>query len=248
MTASNSAAIEVDSIVTRFGNHEVHKGLTFTGRAGTVIGLIGGSGSGKSTVLKEIVGLLKPTSGTVRLLGVNVWEASEEELSKLRSRFGVLFQNSALFSALSVAENVAVPMREQSKIPESIISDLITLRLRLVGLDDDTERKMPSELSGGMKKRVGLARALALEPDVLFLDEPTSGLDPINARAFDRLIRTLCDALGLTVLLVTHDLDTVLSIVDDLVVLDNGVVLSQGPVAEIKEMDHPWIRSYFSTR
>ncbi len=248
MTASNSAAIEVDSIVTRFGNHEVHRGLTFTGRTGTIIGLIGGSGSGKSTVLKEIVGLLKPTSGSVRLLGVDVWEASEERLSKLRSRFGVLFQNSALFSALSVAENVAVPMREQSKIPESIISDLITLRLRLVGLDYDTERKMPSELSGGMKKRVGLARALALEPEVLFLDEPTSGLDPINARAFDRLIRTLCDALGLTVLLVTHDLDTVLSIVDDLVVLENGVVLSQGPVAEIKEMDHPWIRSYFSTR
>ena len=248
MNRGGEVAIKVEHVETKFDNNVIHKDVCFEVRKGTVVGLIGASGCGKSTVLKEIIGLLRPSGGAITLLGVNVWEAEEQALSDLRKRFGVLFQNSALFSALTVSENIAVPMREQSDLPESLIPGLIDLRLRLVGLDPQNGVKMPNELSGGMKKRVGLARALALEPEVLFLDEPTSGLDPINARAFDQLIRTLCDGLGLTVVLVTHDLDTVLSIIDHLVVLEGGVVLSQGPVDEIRKIDHPWIQEYFSTR
>lgn len=240
--------IEVRHIQTVFGTSQVHRDVNFEVSRGTVVGLIGASGCGKSTVLKEIIGLLRPSGGNIRMLGTDVWNASEQELSELRRKFGVLFQNSALFSALTVADNIAVPMREQSSLPEEMIPSLVDLRLRLVGLDPKNGQKMPSELSGGMKKRVGLARALALEPEILFLDEPTSGLDPISARAFDELIRTLCDGIGLTVVLVTHDLDTVLSIIDHLVVLEGGVVLSQGPVDEIKRLDHPWIQEYFSTR
>lgn len=246
--SDNEITIDVQSLQTRFDDVEVHRDLNFQARRGQIVGLIGSSGCGKSTVMKEIVGLLRPSGGRIHLLGVDVWNCQEEELAKLRSRFGVLFQNSALFSSLNVAENIAVPMIEQGRLPAEIIPSLIDLRLLLVGLSPADAIKTPNELSGGMKKRVGLARALALEPEVLFLDEPTSGLDPINARAFDKLIRTLCDALKLTVVLVTHDLDTVLSIIDHLVVLDNGVVLSQGPVSEVKKLDNPWIQSYFSGR
>ena len=241
-------AIEIKNLKTRLENAEVHRDVSFTIERGVVAALIGASGAGKSTILREIIGLLRPSAGTVKLLGTDVWTTTEEELADLRRQFGVLFQNSALFSSLTCAENVAVPMIEQAHLPKTLIPDLVDLRLKLVGLDPKTGLKMPSELSGGMRKRVGLARALALEPAVLFLDEPTSGLDPINARGFDELIRTLCDGLGLTVLLVTHDIDTVISIVDHLVVLENGVVLSEGPVDEVRRLDHPWIQSYFSTR
>lgn len=245
---SRPPAIVVENVVTRFGKHYVHKGLNFKVPAGEIVAIIGGSGSGKSTILKEIIGLLRPTEGKVSLLGCDVWSASQKELMALRRRFGVLFQNGALFSALTVAENVAVPLHEQLTLPEADVDAIVELRLGLSGLPPGTGAKMPSELSGGMRKRVALARALALEPEILFLDEPTSGLDPINARAFDRLVRTLCDSLGLTIVMVTHDLDSLLSITDRLIVLDEGKLLADGPVSEVSKLDHPWVSSYFSSR
>ncbi len=244
----NEDAISVDSVVTRFGASTIHNGLSFKVRRGTIAAVIGGSGSGKSTILKEIIGLLRPTEGRVLLLGKDVWSLSAVELEHLRQRFGVLFQNGALFSALSVGENLAIPFREQSELPEDLIPDLVQLRLALTNLPRETVFKMPSELSGGMRKRVALARALALEPEVVFLDEPTSGLDPVNARAFDSLIRTLCDSLGLTFFMVTHDLDSISGIADQVVVIDEGKVAANGSLQEVMKSDHPWIKSYFSSR
>lgn len=240
--------LDVRSIVTRFGRTVIHDGLSFTLCKPEVVAIIGTSGCGKSVLLREIIGLLKPDSGEVHLLGQDVWKADFLSLSRLRNRIGVLFQNGALFSALNVAENIAVPLVEQTSLPGGRVDDLVNLRLALCGLSRETGRKMPSELSGGMRKRAALARALALEPEVLFLDEPTSGLDPISARAFDKLVRTLCDSLSLAVIIITHDLDTLWSIVDRVIVLGEGRVLANGPVAEVARIDHPWIQSYFSAR
>ena len=195
-----------------------------------------------------MIGLLRPTSGSVHLLGTDVCRSSEEEMNGLRRRFGMLFQDGALFSSLSVAENIAVPLREHTDLPDALIAPLVGFKLSLVGLSPDTGRKTPAELSGGMRKRVALARALALEPEILFLDEPTSGLDPIGARAFDSLVRALSDSLGLTVFMVTHDLDTLLSIIDRTIALSTGKVIADGPVAAVMRSDHPWIREYFSAR
>ena len=239
--------LALDSVVTRFGEQLVHDGVSFAVERGEIAALIGGSGTGKSVLVKEAVGLHKPTSGTIRLLGTDVWGAGEGGRNALRRRFGMLFQDGALFSSLTVAENVAVPFYEHTKLPAAMVADLVGFKLSLVGLAAADGAKMPSELSGGMRKRVALARALALEPEVLFLDEPTSGLDPINARAFDELVKVLRDSLGLTVMMVTHDLDT-LSIVDRLVVLSAGKVIAAAPVGEVKMMAHPWIREYFSAR
>ena len=240
--------LEVQDIVTRFGADVVHDGVGFTVRRGEVVALIGGSGTGKSVLLKEMIGLLRPTAGRVRLLGTDVWQSSEEEVNGLRRRFGMLFQDGALFSSLSVAENIAVPLREHTDLPDALIAPLVGFKLSLVGLSPETGRKAPSELSGGMRKRVALARALALEPEILFLDEPTSGLDPIGARAFDSLVRALSDSLGLTVFMVTHDLDTLLSIIDRTIALSQGKVIADGPIAEVMRSDHPWIQEYFSAR
>ena len=240
--------ITVDAIETRFGAQVVHRGVSFSIERGTIVALIGGSGSGKSVLLKEMIGLLRPSGGRIILGGEDVWAASADTLQQLRRRIGVLFQNGALFSALTVGENVAVPIREQTRFSDALIQELVELRLALSGLPAETAGKMPAELSGGMRKRAALARALALEPDILFLDEPTSGLDPINARAFDQLIRTLCDGTGITVVLVTHDLDTLLSIPDRVIALADGRVLAAGPVHEVAHVDHPWIKSYFSAR
>lgn len=237
----------VDSVVTRFGENIVHDGISFTVQRGKVFALIGGSGSGKSVLLKEILGLQKPTSGSLSVFGENIWESSEEQLQKIRSRIGVLFQNGALFSGINAGENIGVPLHEQAKLPENLINIITELRLLFTGLSRDTAKKMPSELSGGMRKRVALARALALEPELLFLDEPTSGLDPINARAMDKLIRTLCDNLGLTVFIVTHDLDTLWGIVDEVVVLGDGKILAQGSVEEISKSNNQWVKDYFSS-
>ena len=245
---TSEPAVIVDNVVTRFGKTYVHRGVSFKVPTGQIVAIIGGSGSGKSTMLREIIGLLRPTEGRVSLLGCDVWTASPSELMALRRRFGVLFQNGALFSALTVAENVAVPLHEQLSLPEEDVEAIVHLRLGLSGLPEGTGVKMPSELSGGMRKRVALARALALEPEILFLDEPTSGLDPINARAFDRLVRTLCDSLGLTIVMVTHDLDSLLSITDRIIVLDEGKLLADGPVSEVSKLDHPWVSSYFASR
>ncbi len=240
--------LEVKDIVTRFGADLVHDGVSFAVRRGEVAALIGGSGTGKSVLLKEMIGLLRPTSGTVRLLGTDVWKSDEAQMNGLRRRFGMLFQDGALFSSLSVAENIAVPFREHTDLSEDVIAPLVGFKLSLVGLAPDVGRKTPAQLSGGMRKRVALARALALEPEILFLDEPTSGLDPIGARAFDSLVRALSDSLGLTVFMVTHDLDTLLSIIDRAIALSAGKVIADGPVDQVVRSEHPWIREYFSAR
>ncbi len=240
--------LEVKDIVTRFGADLVHDGVSFRVARGEVVALIGGSGTGKSVLLKEMIGLLRPTAGSVRLLGSDVWQSDEEQMNGLRRRFGLLCQDGALFSSLTVAENIAVPFRENTDLPDGLIAPLVGFKLSLVGLDPNAGRKMPAELSGGMRKRVALARALALEPEILFLDEPTSGLDPIGARAFDSLVRALSDSLGLTVFMVTHDLDTLLSIIDRTIALSKGKVIADGPVAEVVRSDHPWIQEYFSAR
>jgi phospholipid/cholesterol/gamma-HCH transport system ATP-binding protein len=246
--ARDDTIIEVDGVVTRFGEQTVHDGVTFEVKRGTLVALIGGSGTGKSVLLREIIGLQEPTSGRIRLLGTDVWSSTAEQMNGVRKRFGMMFQDGALFSSLSVAQNVAVPLKEHAAVPPALLEPLIRLRLAQAGLGPDAAEKMPSELSGGMRKRAAIARALALEPEVLFLDEPTSGLDPTTARGFDALVRSLVDDLGITVFLVTHDLDTLLTVVDRIIVLARGKVLADGPVREILAVNDPWIQSYFSVR
>jgi phospholipid/cholesterol/gamma-HCH transport system ATP-binding protein len=246
--SDGEVVIEAKGVVTRFGKQMVHDGLNLQVRRGELVALIGGSGSGKSVLLREILGLQKPTAGTVRLLDTDMWAAPEAELAAVRRRFGMMFQEGALFSSLDVAGNVATPLREHTRTPPELLPRLVNLRLALAGLSADVGAKMPSQLSGGMKKRAALARALALEPEVLFLDEPTSGLDPITARAFDQLLAFLNRDLGLTVLMVTHDLDTLLSIARRIVVLGRGKVLADGSAAEVMAVDDAWIKSYFSSR
>ena len=247
-TDEREVVIDLRGIVTRFGSQTIHKGLDLQVRRGDLMALIGGSGTGKSVLLREIVGLQRPTEGSVNLLGTDVWRASDEALAATRKRFGMMFQEGALFSSLSVADNVATPIREHLDLPEPLIEELVRLRLSLAGLPPDAASKMPSQLSGGMRKRAAFARAIALEPEVLFLDEPTSGLDPITARAFDALLEFLNRDLGITVLVVTHDLDTLLGIARRIVVLGRGQVIADGSVQEITAVDDPWIQSYFSSR
>ena len=240
--------LEVQAVVTRFGADLIHDGVSFTVGRGEVVALIGGSGTGKSVLLKEAIGLIRPSGGAIRLLGTDVWRSSADELNALRRRFGMLFQDGALFSSLTVAENIAVPFRENTDLPMDLIAPLVGFKLALVGLAPDSGRKTPAQLSGGMRKRAALARALALEPEILFLDEPTSGLDPVGARAFDQLVRVLSESLGLTVFIVTHDLDTLLSIIDRAIVLSRGRVIADGPVSAVMQADDPWIRDYFAAR
>jgi phospholipid/cholesterol/gamma-HCH transport system ATP-binding protein len=211
-----------------------------------VVGLIGGSGSGKSVLLKEIIGLVRPTAGRIELFGTDVWHCSVQQLNAVRRRFGVLFQDGALFSSLTVAENIAVPFRENTDVPMDLVSSLVGFKLALVGLPADACAKSPAQLSGGMRKRVALARALALEPEIVFLDEPTSGLDPVGAREFDRLLRVLASSLGLTVLVVTHDVDLLLSATDRVIALAAGKVIADGPVSALRNADDPWLREYFA--
>ena len=248
MATIADTVLQVEDIVTRFGRDTVHDGVGFAVQRGEVVALIGGSGTGKSVLLKEMIGLLRPTAGRVRLFGTDVWSAGDEALNALRRRFGMLFQDGALFSSLSVAENVAVPFHEHTSLPDEIVAALVGFKLSLVGLSPEVGTRSPSQLSGGMRKRVALARALALEPEILFLDEPTSGLDPIGAREFDRLVRALSDSLGLTVFMVTHDLDTLHSIIDRTVALSAGKVIADGPVATVMKSPHPWLQHYFSAR
>ncbi|WP_127470695.1 ABC transporter ATP-binding protein [Thiomicrorhabdus aquaedulcis] len=240
--------INVNQLVTRFGKNTVHESVSFTVKRGEVVALIGGSGTGKSVLLREMVGLLRPTQGTVSLFNQAIWQANSQELSALRQRFGMLFQDGALFSSISVERNVATPLFEHTQIGQEDCLQLARLKLALVGLPASAAQKMPNELSGGMRKRVALARAMALDPELLFLDEPTSGLDPISARAFDDLVRTLADNLGLTVFLVTHDLDTLLGIVDRVIVLSAGKVLGDGTVDDIRRISDPWLTQYFNSR
>jgi phospholipid/cholesterol/gamma-HCH transport system ATP-binding protein len=240
--------IEVKDVVTRLSGALIHDGVSLNVMRGEVMALIGGSGTGKSVLLKEIIGLIRPQAGTIRLFGEDVWAASESRLMALRRRFGVLFQDGALFSSLTVEQNVAAPLREHTDLSVNDCLEFARLKIALAGLPASACAKMPSELSGGMRKRAALARALALDPELLFLDEPTSGLDPISARAFDRLIRLLSDNLGLTVFLVTHDLDTLLAMVDRIIVLAQGKVLGQGTVEDLKKIEDKWLQDYFSAR
>jgi phospholipid/cholesterol/gamma-HCH transport system ATP-binding protein len=237
--------IEVRGLRNQFGAHLVHDGLDLDVRRGEILGVVGGSGTGKSVLLRSITGLLAPAAGTIRVLGTDVRAAGERELAALSSRIGVMFQDGALFSSLTVSENVEVPLRSIEGLRPAAREGLARLKISLSGLPYDAGDKYPSELSGGMRKRAGLARALALDPEIVFLDEPTAGLDPIGAAAFDTLIRGLSQALDLTVFLVTHDLDTLYAVCDRVAVLAERRVLATGSLDEMLEVDHPWVREYF---
>jgi phospholipid/cholesterol/gamma-HCH transport system ATP-binding protein len=243
---ASGPVLQVEGLHTHLGDQWLHRGIDFSIGRGEVVALIGGSGTGKSVLLRQCIGLTRPSQGHVKLFGENICAMSRAQLNHVRSRYGVLFQEGALFSSLSVAENVAAPLIEHTDLPPKLRNELVAMKIRLAGLPMDAATKRPSELSGGMKKRAALARALALEPELLFLDEPTSGLDPISAREFDHLLRVLCDSLGLTALMATHDLDTLWGMVDRVIVLHGGKVIADGPVHQVAEIDHEWIRAYFS--
>ena len=240
------AVVEVRGLSTRFGDHVVHDGLDLDVYRGEVLGVVGGSGTGKSVLLREIAGLMRPSAGTIRVFGTDVLDAPQEARRAVEQRWGVMFQDGALFSSLDVQQNVEAPMREQlPELARATREALARLKVVMVGLPENACEKFPSELSGGMRKRAGLARALALDPEIVFLDEPTAGLDPIGAAAFDTLSRKLTDALGLTVFLVTHDLDSLHAICDRIAVLAEKKVLVTGTMADMLKVDHPWVREYF---
>lgn len=236
--------ISVSGLETRFGDAVIHRDLDLDVQRGEVIGIVGGSGSGKSVLLKAIVGLIRPVAGRIVLLGEDTARLSRRRWIALQERTGVLFQDGALFSSLTVLENVMVPLLEHTNLPRPMIEEVARIKLAMVGLRRDAGDKYPSHLSGGMRKRAGLARALALDPEILFLDEPTAGLDPIGAAAFDELIRYLQHGLGLTVFMVTHDLDSLAAICDRIAVLLDGK-LKVGTLDTIRDDADPWITAYF---
>jgi len=230
-----------------FGEHVVHEDLSLTVDKGEIIGVVGGSGTGKSVLMRSVIGLQLPDAGTIRVLGREITAAREDNDIDIRSRWGVLFQGGALFSTLTVAENVQVPIKEfYPDIAPALLDEIARFKVMLSGLPAEAAAKYPSELSGGMKKRAGLARSLALDPELLFLDEPTAGLDPIGADAFDKLILELKETLGLTVFLITHDLDTLHAICDRVAVLADRKVIAVGTIPELLASDHPWIQEYFN--
>lgn len=244
--AQRDAIIEVRGLENRFGDHVVHQNLDLDIWRGEVLGIVGGSGTGKSVLLRSIVGLQRPSAGQIRAFGTDVLQGAHADIAAVERRWGVAFQNGALFSSLTVLENVMVPMREHLKISTRLMRDLAELKIALVGLPVNSCAKMPSELSGGMKKRAALARALALDPEIVFLDEPTAGLDPIGAAQYDELIRDLQQALGLTVFMVTHDLDSLYAICDRIAVLSDKRVLAEGPIDSMLKIDDPWVQEYFT--
>ena len=237
--------IQIRDLATRFGKIWVHKGVSLDVARGEVLALVGGSGSGKTTLLRQMVGLLRPTRGKVRLFGESLFGGGVARERDLRRRFGVLFQQGALFSAFNVYDNLAFPLRELKQLDEALIRDLVLQKLAMVELLPRHAELMPAELSGGMIKRVALARALALEPELLLLDEPTSGLDPVRSANFVKLIRQLVDELGLTVVLVTHDLDTLAGLSAKVAVLAEQHILTLGHLDEVMHFDHPFIREFF---
>jgi len=241
----NDRVIEVRGLRNQFGAQVVHDGLDLDIRRGEIVGVVGGSGSGKSVLLRSIIGLNRPAAGSVKVLGTDMMNASDEQRVAVERRCGVLFQNGALFSSLSVADNVMVPMREHHDLPLALMQRFAALKIALAGLPPDAGAKFPSQLSGGMVKRAALARAIALDPDILFLDEPTAGLDPIGAAAFDQLILTLRESLGLTVFLITHDLDTLYTICDRVAVLSQKRVLIADTLDKVERCDDAWVQEYF---
>ncbi|MFN3353576.1 MAG: ABC transporter ATP-binding protein [Brevundimonas sp.] len=243
--AAPEALIEVRGLLSQFGERTIHEDLDLDVVRGEVLGVVGGSGTGKTVLLNSILGLKEPEGGVVRVFGHDVSDMTADQAAEVERRSGVLFQAGALFSSLSVLENVASPLVEHTKLSRALIREIAEMKIAMVGLKPESHHLKPAELSGGMKKRVGLARALALDPDLLFLDEPTAGLDPIGAAAFDELIRSLSDDLGLTVFMITHDLDSLYAICDKVAVLADKRVVAKAPVQELETSDHPWIREYF---
>ncbi|WP_048648756.1 ABC transporter ATP-binding protein [Nitratireductor soli] len=243
--AARDVVLSVRDVSVAFGETTVLDHLSLDVYRGEILGFVGASGSGKSVLLRTILGLVRKRSGTIRLLGQDLDKATDEQRMRIDMRQGVLFQHGALFSALTVLENIQVPMREYLDLPRSLMDELAYLKLELVGLPRDAAPKFPSELSGGMIKRAALARALALDPDIVFLDEPTSGLDPIGAAEFDELVGKLRDTMGLTVYMVTHDLDSLLTACDRIAVLGGKRVLVEGTVDDMLECDDPWVKAYF---
>jgi phospholipid/cholesterol/gamma-HCH transport system ATP-binding protein len=242
---SREAVIQVRGLTNRFGKQLVHDKLDLDVYRGEILGIIGGSGSGKSVLLRSIVGLQTPVAGSVRILGTDLLQLAPEQRAPLEQRFGVLFQRGALFSSLTVVENIALPLIENAGLTRADAEHLAVVKLALAGLPANAATKYPSSLSGGMIKRAALARALALDPDILFLDEPTAGLDPIGAAEFDQLIITLRGALGLTVFIVTHDLDTLYTICDRVAVLSQKRVLVTGSLETVEAVEDKWVQEYF---
>src|SRR3954462_5366887 len=238
--------IKIRGLVNGFGKKILHDHIDLDVYRGEVLGVVGGSGTGKSVLLRSIIGLIRPLEGEIEALGHStLGDIESPDMRKLQMRWGVLFQEGALFSSQTVAENIQVPLREYTSMSQSLMDEIAEMKLTMVGLPSDTGDKYPSELSGGMKKRAGLARALALDPELLFLDEPTAGLDPISANQFDELVKRLQKALGLTVFLVTHDIDTLRAVTDRIAVLV-GKKLVIGTIAELRQNKDPWIQDYFS--
>jgi len=248
MAADNAAVVEMQGISTRFGTHSVHENLNLSVQRGEILGLAGGSGAGKSVLLREMILLQQPTAGTVRLFGQDVQGLAPEALQALRQRWGVMFQRGGLFSSLTVRENVGLPLREHSPLDDALIDEIAEWKLAQTGLPPEAGLKLPGELSGGMLKRAALARAIALDPELLFLDEPTSGLDPANAAGVDALILETQAASGATVVIVSHDVDLLWRVCGRVAVLGEGRVLALGTMAELAQNPHPIVASYFMPR
>ncbi|WP_265569839.1 ABC transporter ATP-binding protein [Sphingomicrobium nitratireducens] len=239
--------IEIEGLKNAFGDQVVHENLDLTVCHGEIVGVVGGSGAGKSVLMRSIIGLQTPVDGSIKVLGENMIDRDEAEAHNVRRRWGILFQNGALFSTLTVAENVQVPLREYFPyIKGALLDEIAAYKIIMAGLPASAATKYPSELSGGMRKRASLARALALDPELLFLDEPTAGLDPIGAAAFDEQLKSLQRKLGFTVFLITHDLDTLHAICDRVAVLADKKVIAVGTIEELLALDHPWIQEYFN--
>ena len=239
------AVIEVSKVSTRFGDHVVHSDLDLEVRRDEIFALIGGSGSGKSTLLREMILLHRPDSGSIRVLGIDLRTLGDPEALALRQRWGVMFQHGGLFGSLTVNENIGLPLREHSGLDDVLIDEIAAWKLAMAGLEPEVGAQYPSELSGGMLKRASLARALALDPELLFLDEPTAGLDPDSAGGVDELVRKLRDLFGLTIVMITHDLDLLWQVADRVAVLAEGKVQGIGSMSELSHTDHPAIRQFF---
>jgi len=237
--------VDINGLWTKYGRTVVHQDLNLEIEQGEIMSIVGGSGTGKTTLLRQMLGLERPARGCVKVFGEDISEITAEQLQQLRNHWGMLFQQGALYSALTVFENIAQPMRELKVLPEDLVRDAVLLKMNMVGLGPEQANKMPSDLSGGMVKRVALARALALEPKLLFLDEPTAGLDPDLSEAFVALIKSLHRELGLTVVMVTHDLDTLFALSTRIAVLAEKHVIALGPLQDLLKVDHPFIKEFF---